>query len=59
MSAYHGPSKQEPSWQSLDQLHAALARYRPDDDSWPYGLVHLRKAITLKAAAESRDAKAD
>jgi hypothetical protein len=36
---------------SLDELHAILARYRADDDSWPCGLVNLRNAIKGKAAA--------
>jgi hypothetical protein len=54
MSAYHGPVEQFPPWQSLGELHATLARYRPDDDSWPRGLLHLQNAIKLKVAAETR-----
>jgi hypothetical protein len=41
-------------WQSLDELHAILARYRADDDSWQRGLLHLRRAIGAKVAAEKR-----
>jgi hypothetical protein len=40
-----------PPWQSLDELHTILARYRADDDSWPYGLVNLRDAMKAKIAA--------
>jgi hypothetical protein len=35
---------------SLGELQAILARYKPDDDSWPCGLVNLRRAIEVKAA---------
>jgi hypothetical protein len=36
---------------SLDQLYAILARYRPDDDSWPCGLANLWRAVRAKVAA--------
>jgi hypothetical protein len=53
MSAHHliNPRDEYPPWQSLKELSAILARYKADDDSWPRGLVHLRRAINVKAAA--------
>ena len=33
------------------ELRDVLARYKADDDSWPRGILHLRRAI---ATAEAR-----
>lgn len=55
MSAHHLISPTEEISRhnlSLDELQAIFARYKADDDSWPCGLVHLRRAINSKAAAE-------
>jgi len=53
MSGHHlmNPREVVLPWQSSDELHAILARYKADDDSWPRVLLHLVTAIRAKATA--------